>query len=280
MKFLTWQVVIMTTRSKPKSNNSLYTPNERQRRMADLYEDGLSQKAIAAMFGCDVLAVRKALRALGVPRCRNGDRRAISQQERRQMAALYESGLSLREVTTKVGRNPETVRQAVLQFGTMRRPKGGQKTFDHRQIADLYESGLLLKEVAAKIGCCVDTVKKALYECGVEIKQVKSYLQQDRQRIVDLYVSGLTRKEVAAEFGCCINTVNKVLVERGIVVLKKRFSKRVRQQMAALYENGLSVSEIAEKFHCTAGRVGQLLRHLGVKTIRESGKQNKPKCSQ
>lgn len=103
-----------------------------------------------------------------------------------QVAILYASGQSLKQVSEAMNVTIGFVRKALKVTGTAPRPircKVGKtpdhsnrvpspllarRTFDHDQAAALYLSGASLSQVASEVGTTAELVRKALDRMGIE----------------------------------------------------------------------------------------------------------------
>jgi len=214
-----------------------------------------------------------------------------SQQEHRQIVNLYERGLTLKKVATKVGRDVKTVERTLRKLGVVKRRHGGSKKKyspqDRQRMVDLYKSGLSQREVSTKLGCSVDTVKIVFRELSVQSRPgsfLPKFSEQDCQRIIAMYQDGKTQTEIAATFGCSQLTVASTLVKHGIERHSRRrpsrFSDEERNLMMEMYQNGATKKAIAKKFDCSSSLVQHFLGKqvhrrnvVPMPTVVDSGKK-------
>ena len=113
------------TQEPPRWRNQYnsYTPEER-RQMTELYKSGLTLKEVAARVGCSSPTVRNSLSEFGLAlRPKSGGQKKYSPQDHQRIIDLYRSGLTLKEVSARVGCSPTTVRKSLCEFGVVQRPK-------------------------------------------------------------------------------------------------------------------------------------------------------------
>lgn len=159
------------------------------RRMATLHEEGWSLPDIASEFFCSRRLVEVALHRLGIstppppPVVRRG---SYTPEERRQMADLYRSGLSVREVAVEIGCNVETVSKTLDKLGIKRRRNEARwskfSPEDRQVMFELFESGMSTSEIAAKFGCDTRYVSQALRRLGVKTTRRPAQAPKPRRK--------------------------------------------------------------------------------------------------
>lgn len=94
------------------------------RRIVELYESGLTQQEVAEKMGCSISTISYWTRYYFVERTRREVQEKRWEDEvgdiRRHMAALYDEGLTLREVAKITGRSYGMVQRAVAKYGQPR----------------------------------------------------------------------------------------------------------------------------------------------------------------
>ncbi len=144
--------------------------------------------------------------------------------------ALYESGLSARAVTGRLGKergayvSPQTVARWMRELGRSR-PVGEPRSIELGPEAKrLYESGLNVEQVADRFGVGKTATRHRLHEMGVKLRPSGSRFVQflTRVRLQAMYVDERrTMADIAEEIGCSIGTVYRLLRLHGIRRLKQ-----------------------------------------------------------
>lgn len=161
-------------------------------RAVTLYEAGSTVQQIAVVLECSYGAVHYHLSKANVTfRSRGGGRgvmaermreaaeaRAARNEERSAMRAramaLYETGLSIREVAAKLGCSFGTVRTILHKADVTLRPQGavrGRSIVSATDATRLYGEGMGIRAVAAELGVKKDSVRKALLDAGVTLRR-------------------------------------------------------------------------------------------------------------
>jgi len=156
-------------------------PEDFRKRAISLYESGLSIRAVARKLKRDrdiivhpqTVGRWARLRGLARP---VGDRRRIKLGE--EARRLYESGLTLAQVATRLGAGRTTVAKRLREMGCVIRPS--RIVYGHRLTADrlrkLYiERGLRAQEIARRFRCSTGTVYHWLRRNHVPLKQVRRH---------------------------------------------------------------------------------------------------------
>ena len=255
---------------KRRSGRECHFSDYESQRMAELFQEGWSTSEIAEKFHCSRRLVELALHNLGISTeqapAKLVRRGSYTPQERQQMADLYQSGLSLKEVAAQISCNIETVVTSLQTLGIARRQNEDRSKFspeDRQRMADIRKSGASLSDIAAQFHCHTSYVRKILRDLGVKVRREK-YSSAMRRRMAELYQSGLSRKDVAAKLSCSPAAVTQALREFGVIVRQRGPSLKDRQRMAKLYESGMTQQEIAKKFGSSSAMVQKVLRESGV----------------
>lgn len=141
---------------------------EAQLQAVELYQADVRPREIEARLGVTIPQIHAALKRLGIKRKSQGAWlvRPDDEQITAEVARLYRSGLSAREIAARVdGVNfPETIYRYLSKAGVAtRRPgKRGQIEAQAQQIIGAAKAGVSQTEIAARFGCSIAGVHNLL----------------------------------------------------------------------------------------------------------------------
>ncbi len=251
------------------------TPDD-QRRMAEMYVDGLSCQKIADAFGCSRRNVSQTLKKLSVKKRSGGTSYKIRENEHPRVIQMYESGQSSIEIAGEFGCTATCILHILRKHDVKRRPRNSPGKFSDeicRKMIDLYKEGYTQINIAARFGCCTHTVKRIFDEYGVERRPSPPppppqpvYTEQDQQRMVSMYENGKSQRKIAKEIGCSQCTITRIFKKLGVKVRpsppRHKVTPEERQMIVRLREQGKSYSEIAAKIGCCREHVNRIMRQL------------------
>lgn len=107
--------------SAESTRSSTYLTTSERREVVAKYADGASTRALALEFKVGKSTVLAIVTAAGVTRRFN----SISSDDLQKALPLYESGLSLSQVTAELPYSQNTIRVALRDAGVQMRPSGG-----------------------------------------------------------------------------------------------------------------------------------------------------------
>lgn len=141
------------------------------------------------------------------------------------MVAAYESGQSIYDIASNIGRVPQSVHRVLVRRGIQLRNKGGRP---HRELTatqkrhaiQLYQDGRNVPAVAKEFNCGVHLVSDALRGAGIELRKIGQQPYRPspaaRERIVSLYKSGVRVSGIAATTKHGAETIARILRESGV----------------------------------------------------------------
>ena len=263
--------------SKSKNANQrgcpiVLTPED-QRRMAELYAEGLTCQQIADMFGCVVSCVSTTLRKLGVKMRVIGIR--IPKEKHPQIIQMYEAGQSCDTIAKEFGCSHANIHRILQIHDVKMRPSTSPGKFSEdicRKIIDMYKQGHSQDSIAARFGCGKKAIKRVLDEHKVERRRHNQFqprfIAEDHQRMVAMYEQGKSLQEIAEDIGCTHHTVRRLLKQLGIekrpVLLRHVITPEDREMIVKLRSQGKSYPEIAAKIGCCRETVIAIMRQLNV----------------
>jgi excisionase family DNA binding protein len=191
-------------------------------------------------------------RVLAAPRRRPGRRLACDPAA---VTALYQDGLTLREVAARCGIAPETAARILRRAGVTVRPRG-RVPADRDRAAALYEDGLTLARVAARLSVHPETVRRHLREAGVAPRRPapRARPAADPAAVRAAYDSGLTLRQCAARLGLSMAmTRHAVLAAGGTIrpggrrAAGHRAAPPAAAGLTASWQAGLSIARVAAR---------------------------------
>lgn len=127
----------------------------------------------------------------------------------------FRAGEEPREIASRIGVCPGTVRRygrrAGLRFRVGARPKSDLR----QRLADLYRAGLSYTEIRALTGAGKPTIRLALLESGIEGRPKAPRSRIDREAIFRLTREGQGCHRIGRALGCSHQYVRAVL-RRGV----------------------------------------------------------------
>ncbi|MEO7016411.1 MAG: helix-turn-helix domain-containing protein [Leifsonia sp.] len=92
--------------------------------LSSLYQQGQSLPSLAARYGIHPATVKDHLRRDGIP-IRPGNQAKLSEEDKDEIARLYESGLSIHQLALRFGVTDNPVHKTLKERGVrMRDPQG------------------------------------------------------------------------------------------------------------------------------------------------------------
>lgn len=205
-----------------------------------------------------------------------------------EFIALYQSGLTLRQVAAKCGVSARPVRDALRRGDIPLRPAGRSRAWEgnpeqRAELVRMYTSGMSVKDIRDQLGCRSEVVVKALRDEGVKARPVGSDIKVFRSEaevdeVVREYLAGSTSMELAKKHGTTQTTIINYLRERGVERRRGRSpfnNPKWDQQAADLYrQGGWTQDQLAEQFGVTQVTISRHLRMMGLTPKRQPSRRS------
>lgn len=144
--------------------------------MLELYQQGATQKQIAAEFGVSTGCVSEWICRQGGSRSKNKGVTCIdTARSGHEIAKLYRRGLSVSQIAKRVGRTAATVHSRLVRMGVERRRVGIARTFPAFEVLVLLLKGLKAGEAAERLGVQKHSVFRCLYYRGFTYRELENY---------------------------------------------------------------------------------------------------------
>lgn len=139
---------------------------------------------------------------------------------RKRAIALYNDGLSAREVADRLRRDGAsklawmTVSRWVKRQGQARPVGGPRAPIMGEDTRSLYDGGMLVSEIASRFRVSPSTVRQRLQEAGTTMRPSGTLFAHrlTNHRLTTLYaIQGRTAPSIARQFGCSVATVYRML---------------------------------------------------------------------
>lgn len=145
-----------------------------------------------------------------------------SEEYIQRVVDMYNSGLEVKEIAEKEGKNPKTIQDILRKANVTRRSRKGETRVDKEyleKIKSLYEEGKTAEEIGKILGKSGKTIGFHLRKLGIQPRSLKSITEDQYPELIDLFESGYSDEQLAEYFNCSIPTVRR---HRGILNLKQQ----------------------------------------------------------
>jgi transposase-like protein len=151
---------------RPRIGLPKFTEQDRQK-MVTMYQSGLSQRKVAAQFGCNSATVLVALRENGIKArsCRRVSR--FSDEDCNQIVSMYQNGKTHCEIACMFGCSSGTIGSILQKQKIKSRPTGCKSRYsseDRNRMAEMYQGGWTQKAIAQEFGCSPAQISHFLQE--------------------------------------------------------------------------------------------------------------------
>ncbi|MFB6665975.1 helix-turn-helix domain-containing protein [Streptomyces parvus] len=183
--------------------------------------------------------------------------RALTDEQIKEIRALYADGVRTVEIAERYGVSRPTVLNAVPT--EERRPRGPWKPLaEAEEVVAKYRSGQTMTALAAAYGVDRTKISRILMDAGVQRRPAKPpALDLPAKEIAAAYRSGKTLRAIAAVYGVTPDPIRRVLAEQGVQTRSTGYtpslSRTQKEEALRLREQGVSTAEIAERFGVSRG---------------------------
>lgn len=255
-----------------QGKQSLPAP-ELERRVVELYHQGMGLKPIARELRTSPVRVWAILDREGVPRRPVGRRIPPEMEER--IVKLRTSGLSLPKVSDLTGASTSTVQAVMIRRG-LKPPREWHAPRELQQrVRQLYRAGHSIKEVEEVTGLGRAIVHNILVYTGVKRRAPSHRTSPELERaIVQAFERGSSLASVVRELGVGRSAVRMTLFRNGAKELMapppRRDDPELQARAVKLYQERRSVKHVARAVHVRDTTVREILLRHGVR-LREKG---------
>lgn len=242
----------------------------------------VAPQSMALAFAREVLARPRPEPA---PRIR---RKKEATEEDRRIAADYEGGMTIAEISAKYDCSSGKVTGALARCGVQKRPQGkAAKKKDHANdpraldMAAMYRDGKTLEEIGAKYGLTRERVRQIMIRSGNDPKGIDRPMPEHYRRAIDAYLAGDSLLTAAKVADVSPGTFRNVLARAGHVPRLENRAKKYDagkvERCAQLYLAGEPLAEIVRKLGIShQPYIYQLLAHAGIKPSRNQKAATRP----
>lgn len=180
-----------------------------------MYADGMTLRQIAAHDGVGIESVRQSLLKARV-RLRPRSRTGPGEDREAEIVALYQDGVGIMEISTRLRHCPKTVSRIVNQTGVRRRPKQYQR----KRPVYATRTEVFLSRIEVRDGCwwwTGSTVRKGPWITG-QLRVDGNRKVQTNRFAYELWIGRIPDDhEVEQECGngLCVNPDHLIAVKRG-----------------------------------------------------------------
>ena len=255
------------------------------KRLADLYQSGLSLAKVALATGMKPNGAYKLLRESGVEIRPRHRRKPVSERmlaiEPEEMARLYRLGTSIGGLAGIAGVCSSTVARTLRQMGVEIRPRPDAPVpkLPAEVIAERYRAGESAGTLAEDAGARVSDIREILVAMGEKLRAPLGsvYGHWDHpwftpERIVKLYEEGESVKALAQAAGVSRGVIQTQLLKQGVKLRGRGNGPspepedlvRNPGEIRRRYQAGEGIDAIAKAMEITTWRVRMVLLKLGV----------------
>lgn len=146
------------------------SPEDRQR-IIDLYKGGMTRPAIARETGWSEGTVSNIIKAAGVQGAGRVTGIRTPPETEAEIMALYEQGVTWREIIERTGRTEHTVSAIIKRNGGSLKRKKPLAPEDWERIVALYKQGTDAPELGREFGCHTSMIYYVLEHSGVDRRE-------------------------------------------------------------------------------------------------------------
>jgi transposase-like protein len=202
----------------------------------------------------------------------------LSFSEKKNVLALYRSGLSLAQIAKRAARSLDAVRRVLIVAGMSLKQGNRSLAFSQRQkrrIIRLYESGLPVKAVIKTMGlsCSTAPISRILAQHGIRCRCSSVRLRfsaEDKQLMVEQYRNGALLKEIAEQFNCSPATIGRSLAPLvSIRSLPNRvnFSESQIRRIKEMLTSRVATKQVAKRMSCSIDVIHRVAKELGIALV-------------
>ena len=141
-----------------------------------------------------------------------GVKRNFSQEEKNELARLYNEGHSLREIGRMFDVSMNTIKTNIKDLVTFRPRTVAKEKNNREKIIRMYEEGESISYISNKIGANVNTIKQILGRADIDCIDIASLKYAEYlPKIIELAYEGNTLSEISKETNICKSTLSNYL---------------------------------------------------------------------
>ena len=202
---------------------------------------------------------------------KDGTKHRESEERAKKIVELWNSGLSIDEISNQLGISKSTIDKTLSQArkqGLIIRDRIKKVDIESekrdKKIVELWNLGFSRAEISNQLGISKGTIDNTLSKArkqGLKIRDgIKNGIRKIRseeraKKIVELWNSGLSRAEISNQLGISKSTIDKTLSkarEQGLTIrdgIKERHikSEEIAEKIVELWNSGLSIDEISNR---------------------------------
>ena len=159
---------------RPRGGGRELTPKD-HRRMAKMYNDGMTQQDIIKEFQCSKKTVINILRKQGVELRPTGCR--FTPKQCRAIATLYKKGVSQDIIAKQFGTDEKTIARTLRRSGIAIRSDGKRHftSEDHREMVRLYRNGFTQAEIGGMFSCSSTAIFYIMRKLGIKARPARRW---------------------------------------------------------------------------------------------------------
>jgi DNA-directed RNA polymerase specialized sigma subunit len=234
--------------------------------MYALYQQGASLGEVGERFGISLSHLSYLFRAAGLrvrPRGRSQER----EYPVGEMYALYQRGVSLKEVGERFRVSESHLARLFGAAGLRTRPRGRsqQREYPVAEMYAVYQRGASLKEVGRQFSVSASHVGRLFEAVGLKTRPAGSIVREyPVGEMYAIYQQGALLREVGERFGVSSSHVARLFAAAGLEMRAARHREYPVGEMYALYQQGASLKEASGRFGVAESTASKLFSAAGL----------------
>ncbi|MHA1684872.1 MAG: helix-turn-helix domain-containing protein [Candidatus Heimdallarchaeaceae archaeon] len=202
--------------SRPRRN---FTDKEaRDKKVIELYKQGLSCYKIADKLNIHRHTVTRILAKYGINRRTIGDYHALRHEK---IIALYEGGHSIEEIADTLNITPSTVIQVLERYRILF-PKNDKRLLIIAKYLELKHKGMSKAEIAKEVGINIKQLNRLIFNSPINISNLnnKKYLSKPISEIIIDCLRGESIEIISKKYDIKQEDLEDLLVRFGLLPMK------------------------------------------------------------
>jgi len=230
------------------------------------------------------VAISLVLQRKGIAICYNdgmprGAKPRFTPEQDKQIADLYQQGLTTYQIGERFGASPTPVTNALKRQGIPLRHGGKQPNWEgtpeqRAQVVAWYQAGDAIQTIGRRLRCRWETIIQALEDAGIERRPFgadsRAFTDDQIPEIAREYEAGARLTELGEKYGTSGVTIKNYLVGYGLKMrppgISLFWTDERKAEAARRYRAGESQKQIADSWGVSQGNVSSMLRTIGVST--------------
>lgn len=200
----------------------------------------------------------------------------ITHDNHPEIADLYRSGVSTRDIATRFSVTQPTIVRALKRQDVTLRPAGRQPGWTdteqgRHEMLTAYKAGESIRKIARRFECRTQTVMRVLDDAGIDRWHAGGRLRfgdQLVQEFATAYLAGETLEQIAQRHDTTHVTIRRYLTDAGVPIrpvgAPPFWTEHRKAEALRLHQAGSTIKDIARTLGCGISTVSRTLNELGI----------------